>query len=90
MSKIAPTAVYVLCLLTSIVCSILLLRAYIRTKGRLLLWTAISFVFLSLNNLCLVADLVIFPDVDLTFLRQGTTLLALATLLYGFIWEVER
>lgn len=90
MSSFAPAAVYVLCLVTSVVCAGLLLRAYFNTRSRLLLWTAVSFVFLALNNLSLVADLVVFPDIDLTWLRQATTVLALATLLYGFIWEVEQ
>jgi hypothetical protein len=90
MSSVAPASVYVLCLATSVVCAVLLLRAYFKSRSRLLLWTSVSFVFLALNNLSLVADLVIFLDMDLTCLRQAATLLALATLLYGFIWEVEQ
>lgn len=90
MSGFAPTAVYLLCLATSSVCAGLLLRAYVRTRTKLLLWTSLSFVFLTLNNLCLVADMVIFPDVYLTPLRQVTAMLAIGVLLYGFIWEVER
>ncbi|HEX3699945.1 MAG TPA: DUF5985 family protein [Phenylobacterium sp.] len=84
-----PTAVYLLCLLTSGVCAVLLLRAYQRDRSRLLLWTAISFVFLALNNLALVADEVVFPATDLLLIRQITTFLALGVLLYGFIWEIE-
>jgi len=90
MSGFAPTGVYLLCLATSNLCAGLLLRAYFKTRSRLLLWTAVSFVFLALNNLCLVADMVVFPDVYLTPLRQATAVLAVAVLLYGFIWEVER
>lgn len=90
MSSFAPAAVYVLCLVTSLICAGLLLRAYLRARSRLLLWTAVGFIFLSFNNLSLVADLLIFTDVDLSWLRQAATLLALATLLYGFIWEAEQ
>lgn len=90
MNSFAPAAVYLLCLVTSVVCAALLLRTYSKARSRLLLWTAISFVFLALNNLSLFADLVIFTELDLTWLRQLTTLLALGTLLYGFIWEVEQ
>jgi len=85
----APTAVYFLCLLTSIVCAALLMRAYLRQRSRLLLWTSASFVFLALNNLALVADMVFFPSVDLLIFRQLAAGIALGVLLYGFIWEVE-
>jgi hypothetical protein len=88
-TMLAPAAVYVLCLLTSSVCAGLLLRAYLRSRTRLLLWTALSFVCLALNNLFLVADMVIFPEVDLWLLRPLAALAAIAILLYGFIWEAE-
>jgi hypothetical protein len=86
----APTAVYLLCLITCITCSALLFRAWLRSKAKLLFWTATSFVFLSINNLILVADKVFFPDAYLTPARQITAGLALVILLYGFIWEVEK
>lgn len=88
--SLAPTAVYMLCLITSIACAALLLRAWRGNGTKLLLWTAISFVFLSFNNLVLVADKVLFPDTYLTPLRQLTAALALGVLLYGFIWEAEQ
>lgn len=86
----APTAVYLLCLITSLTCSGLLLRAWLRNRAKLLFWTAISFVLLSVNNLVLVADKVLFPDAYLTPARQITAGLALVVLLYGFIWELEK
>jgi hypothetical protein len=89
MTAIAPTAVYILCLITSSVCAALLLRAYFRTRTRLLLWTALSFVCLALNNFFLVADMVIFPDVDLWLFRPLAALGAIGILLYGFVWEAE-
>ncbi len=89
MTPLAPTAVYILCLLTSSLCAGLLLRAYLRTRARLLLWTALSFVCLALNNLLLVADMVLFPEADLWLLRQAPAVAAIAVLLYGFIWEAE-
>jgi hypothetical protein len=89
-TAVAPAAVYVLCLATSIVCAGLLLRAYLRSRARLLLWTALSFVFLAINNLLLVADMVFFTQTDLWVLRQIPTVVAIAILLYGFVWEAER
>jgi hypothetical protein len=89
MTAFAPTAVYFLCLITSSVCAVLLLRAYARSRTRLLLWAALSFVCLALNNLFLVADMVIFPDVDLYLWRPVAALAAIGILLYGFVWEAE-
>jgi hypothetical protein len=90
MTPIAPTAVYLLCLITSVICAALLLRAWRASRMRLLLWTALSFGLLALNNLALVVDLVLLPDVDLWLWRQAAVALALGVLLYGFIWESER
>lgn len=86
-----PTAVYLLCLLASAVCAGLLTRAYLKARSRLLLWTAISFGFLALNNLLLVADLVVFvTQVDLWPYRQASAAVAVGILLYAFIWEVDQ
>jgi hypothetical protein len=86
-----PTVVYLLCMLASMVCAALLTRAWLASRSRLLLWTAISFGFLALNNLLLVADLVIFvTQANLLPYRQASAGLAIATLLYGFIWEVDE
>lgn len=83
-------AVYLLCLVTSATCAGLLFRAWRRSRTRLLLWTAVSFFFLALNNLALVADLVVFPSVDLWIWRQVAAAVAIGVLIYGFIWEAER
>jgi predicted Kef-type K+ transport protein len=84
-----PTAVYSLCLATSVVCAALLLRAYRASRSKLLLYTALGFGFLAVNNLFLVADLVLLPNVDLWAWRQAASLAAVAVLLYGFTFEVE-
>jgi hypothetical protein len=90
MMQWGPTAVYLLCLATSLVGAGLLMRAWRRGRSKLLLWTALSFVFLALNNLFLVADMLLFASLDLRWLRHLTGLAALGVLLYGFIWEAER
>jgi hypothetical protein len=90
MSPLGPAAVYILCLATSAVCAGLLLRAFFATRSKLLLWTALSFVLLALNNLFLVGDLVVLRGVDLWPMRQAAAVAAIAVLLYGFIWESER
>jgi hypothetical protein len=84
------TLVYLLCFATSLTCAGLLLRAFRRSRSRLLLWTAVGFCALTLNNLLLVIDLVIWAGVDLWGLRQAAGGLAIVILLYGFLWEVDR
>jgi hypothetical protein len=57
---------------------------------RLLLWSALCFVCLSINNVLLFFDLVVFPtQVDLRPYRLVAALAGLLFLLYGFIWEAE-
>lgn len=83
------SAVYVLCVLTSLACTILLLRGYARSAARLLLWSSMCFVGLTINNILLVLDLLVIPDVDLRIWRLGASLVAVLILLYAFIWEAE-
>jgi hypothetical protein len=78
-----------LSLLASVACSLLLIRRYVQYQSRLLLWSAACFVFLALNNLFVVLDLVFFPNVDFVPYRTATSLGAVSTLLYGFIWELD-
>jgi uncharacterized membrane protein YdjX (TVP38/TMEM64 family) len=81
--------VYVLALVTSSVCALLLARSYMRNRTRLLLWSAACFVFLALNNLIVVIDLLLLPEVDLSALRIAASLVGVSLLLCGFIWEVD-
>jgi hypothetical protein len=85
-----PAVVYVLCLITSAVCAALLIRGYRRNRTGLLLWSAGCFALLALNNLLLVIDILVLPDIDLSFARNLCNLAAVGTLLYGFIWELDR
>ncbi|MGH6889203.1 MAG: DUF5985 family protein [Rhizomicrobium sp.] len=86
----APAAVYILCLITSAVFAALLARSYFRSRAPLLLWSALCFAMLALNNLLVVIDIMVLPAVDLSALRDFTALLGLGFLLYGFIWEIDR
>lgn len=82
--------VYLLCLLTAVVCAVLLARAWLASRSRLLLYSAACFALLALNNLLVVTDMVLLPvEPDLTVWRQLTVVAALGVLLYGFIWEAE-
>jgi hypothetical protein len=70
-------------------CAWLLTRAYFRTRYRLLLWGGLCFFGLTLNNALLVADKLLFPDVDLFTVRLVVALASMLVLLYGMIWESE-
>lgn len=84
-----PGLVYILCFVTCTVCATLLIRAWTRTRTRMLLWTAASLVLLAVNNFLVIADLLIFPGADLTTWRSVAALAAGLTLVVGFIWEAE-
>lgn len=85
----APALVYSLCLLTSVVCMVLLARGYLRTRVKLLFWSALCFVGLAFNNLFLILDTIVFPEFNLLPMRLISTGVAMVVLLYGFIWEVD-
>jgi hypothetical protein len=90
MSDLFPTLVYVLCFLTSSACAFLLARNYTRTQARLLLWSALCFVLLAFNNLTVILDLLVLPDVNLQILRLVFALSAACVLLFGLIWDLEE
>jgi hypothetical protein len=83
---------FILCLLavlTCLACTVLLFRGYAASRQRLLLWSALCFVFLTLNNLLLFFDLALFTEVDLRLYRLAAALVGLGFLIYGFIFESE-
>jgi hypothetical protein len=81
--------IYSLCTLTSLACAWLLLASYRRTGHRLLFWSGASFVAMTVNNLFLVLDKIVFPDVYLLPVRLVSALVAMLLLLYGLIYEKE-
>ena len=83
------TVIYSLCAITSALCAWLLIRAYLRTHNRLLLWSSICFTGLTLNNVALWVDKLVFPNIDLSAVRTSIALIATLILLYGLIWEAE-
>jgi hypothetical protein len=78
--------IYTLCMITALLCALLLLRSYYRNKYRLLLWSGLCFVGLSLNNLLLVIDRIV-PSVDLSTIRLIPAIIGMGLLIFGLIWE---
>jgi len=86
---VAPL-IYSLCALTSITCWVLLWRSWRASRARLLFWSALCFAALSVNNVLLVVDKVIFPvEVSLYTWRLVAALAAVLLLLFGLIWEED-
>jgi hypothetical protein len=81
--------IYGLCALTALACAYLLLRAYGRERHKLLLWSGVCFAGLTVNNLMLIVDKIVLPDVDLATARTGVALLSMMVLLFGLIWEAQ-
>lgn len=79
--------IYGLCALTAAACAALLLRSYLRTRFRLLLWSGLCFVGLTVNNALLIADRLIFTTVDLSAWRLAAGLAAIVLLLWGLIMD---
>ena len=89
MSALFPTLVYSLCFATSALCAFLLGRSFRRTRSRMLFWSALCFALLAVVNFFVIIDLLIYPEVDLRPLRLWLSLVAVAVLLYGFIWDED-
>ncbi len=83
------SALYLLTCFTTLLCAVLLLRAYARVRRRLLLWSGLCFAGLTLTNLITVADLVVFPSMDFFTYRLASTAVAMLLLLYGLVWESQ-
>lgn len=82
--------VYLMCAITSGICTVMLLRGYWRTGMRLLLWSGLCFVALTANNILLFVDLIILSkDTDLSVLRSITNWIGMMLLMYGLIWETR-
>lgn len=81
--------VYVLCAATSGLCAVLLFRGYMKSRARLLFWSGLCFTGLALNNLLLVIDLRLVPEIDLSLWRTIPALIGISLLVYGLVWETR-
>jgi len=78
-----------LCAITALTCTVLLLRAYRASGFNLLFWSAVCFAGLTVNNVLLFVDLVLVPDVDLLLWRNVAAVLGVGTLLLSLIWNTQ-
>lgn len=83
--------IYSLCALVAALCTFLLLRGWLGSRYRLLLWTGLCFGGLTVTNVLLFVEKVIFPgpDIDLSLPRLIVTLASMGVLLYGLVWDAQ-
>lgn len=80
---------FLLAIATSLGCTVLLFRGYLSSRLRILLWSALCFVGLTVNNVLLFLDFLLPEAMDLRVYRHSAALIGMLFLLYGFIRESE-
>ena len=81
--------IYSLCALVALACAGLLLRAWLQSRHRLLLWSGLCFTALAANNVLLFLDKIMLPDIDLSLARALTALAGTGVMLYGLVWDSQ-
>ena len=81
------SAVYLLGTLTCLLCAIFLLRGYAQVRQKLLLWSGLCFIGLTISNLLVFLDLEVISWMDLHIYRLSTAAIAMAFLIFGLIRE---
>ena len=82
--------IHALCALTALACAWLLLRGWWRARVPLLLWSGLCFAGLTLNNVLVVLDRMVFPQFDLSVWRHLAALVGLGLLVYGLVRAGDR
>lgn len=81
--------VYLLCAVTAAACTWLMLRAYWTTRTKLLLWSALCFGGMTINNVLLVLDRLVFVASDWSTWRLCIALVAVLLLVTGLVMEAD-
>jgi Family of unknown function (DUF5985) len=82
--------VYLLGTVVTLLCAILLLRAYHGVRMKLLLWSGLCFVGLTVSNALLCIDLILLPEaINLYMWRLASAAGAMLLLIYGLVFESE-
>jgi hypothetical protein len=76
--------------LTVGLCALLLLRAYVRVRKRMLLWCGLCFAGLTISNALLIVDLFVLADVNLYPQRLLVGAVSMLAMLYGLVFESEQ
>lgn len=81
--------VFVLCALTSVACAVLLVRGYLQSRARLLMWASLGFVAFAVNNVLLVCDRLVVVEHDLALPRVLAALVGVSLLLFGCLLDAD-
>ena len=81
--------VLVATIVLSVACTVLLAYSYATRGSRLLLWCALFFVCLTLNNVLLFFNMAVVPHLDLRLYRFASAAAGLLFVLYGLIYETR-
>jgi len=82
-------SLYALCAITALLCAVLLLHAWRKSRSRLLWWSGLFFCGLGASNVMLVVDKLALPELDLLPVRLAITLGSALLLLYGLVFASE-
>ena len=82
--------VYIVCAITSLLCSVLLLKRYGQSRSGLLLWSGVAFLCFTGAGILLFIDLVVVRQVDLMMYRNLMTLAGVLVLLCALIADTWR
>lgn len=63
------------------------MRAYFNNKTRLLFWSSLCFVCISINNILLFVDFSLGPGYDLSLMRSVVAVIGMVLIMYGLIWD---
>ncbi len=80
---------YIFTILTTLLCAGMLLHAYGKVRRKLLLWSGLCFIGLTVNNILTYIDLIINPMLDQYTYRLAAAAISMTILLYGLIWESQ-
>lgn len=86
---IPASAVYILSVVIGVACAVLLARGHLRSPSRLLLSASMCFAGLALNDIGLIVDVFVLPDISLVAVRSLPALLGLAVLVRALIKETR-
>jgi hypothetical protein len=81
-------AIYALSAISSLVCVMVLLRAYFRSRARLVLWSGLCFMGYFVSNGLLMANVPGLWD-ELSPWRVLPALAGTSLLVFGMIWETR-
>lgn len=70
-------------------CALLLLRGYMKGRARLLLWSGLCFLGLTVSNALLFVDLALVPHENLYTWRLGVAAISVLLLVYGLVFESD-